>query len=155
MRISDNLMSLAATLAAAVLLVAYVLLSPDLANAEPQAKPRAAADQPSRPATLERPPAQAWRPAPPTRLPRLEPADRIATLEALHYTLSEVGDGTVYVWHREGGVLSGIFKPTRSFMESSGRICRHLVVMLSVGARTKRIEGIACRGLAGRWHLGG
>ena len=85
----------------------------------------------------------------------LDDNDEIATLDAIHTALSQVGDGGTYVWHRQHGRLSGIMQPTQSFKDNAGNVCRHLVVMLISGRHTQRTEGIACRLASGRWQLDG
>jgi 17 kDa outer membrane surface antigen len=85
----------------------------------------------------------------------LDDGDEIAALEAVSAALNEVADGASYVWHRGNGRLSGMAQPTSSFKDTAGRVCRHLVVMLSTEARAARTEGIACRLADGRWQLGG
>jgi surface antigen len=69
--------------------------------------------------------------------------------------LTEVGDGGTYVWRRNHGRLSGIVQPTASFKDPGGRVCRHLVLIMTVGTATGRAEGIACRLADGRWQLDG
>jgi surface antigen len=96
----------------------------------------------------------------PTMKPNMAPTkldmrDEIAALERIEYALSEVGDGSTYVWRRWHGRLSGVVHPTVSFKDDSGKICRHLVVLLTTGDRTRKIEGIACRMASGRWRLEG
>ncbi len=81
--------------------------------------------------------------------------DEAAALEAVHLALTEVGDGSTYVWYRRGGRLSGLVQPTQSFRDSIGRICRHIVVTLNDAARSRRIESIACRLDDGGWQLDG
>jgi len=85
----------------------------------------------------------------------LDASDEIATLEAIRVALSEVGDGATFVWHRNNGRLSGIVRPTTSFKDASGRVCRHIVLVLTAGLRTARAEGVACRSDDGRWQLEG
>ena len=85
----------------------------------------------------------------------LDDTDEVATLDAIHTALSQVGDGGTYVWHRQHGRLSGIMQPTQSFKDKSGNVCRHLVIMLISGRHTQRTEGIACRLANGRWQLDG
>lgn len=87
--------------------------------------------------------------------PHLDPTDEIAALEAIQLALSEVGDGSTYVWHRTGGRLSGIVRPTTSFRGDAGRVCRHVVFLLTAGTYSKQAEGIACRGSDGIWSLDG
>jgi hypothetical protein len=106
------------------------------------------------------PPAKAPPATPPrTRLagnaPELDASDEIAALAAIGWTLREVADGSSYVWHRWHGRLSGVVHPTASFTDAAGRVCRHIVVILTTGARTGRVEGVACRLADGNWQLEG
>jgi hypothetical protein len=85
----------------------------------------------------------------------LDESDEIAALEAIRVALTEVGDGGTYVWRRNHGRLSGIVQPTASFKDPGGRVCRHIVLTMTVGTATGRAEGIACRLADGRWQLDG
>jgi hypothetical protein len=85
----------------------------------------------------------------------LDESDEIAALEAIRVALTRVGDGSTYVWYRENSELRGFVRPTASFKDRGGRVCRHIVVALSAGERVGRIEGIACRQDDGRWVLEG
>jgi len=87
--------------------------------------------------------------------PKLDEKDEIAALERIQYALSEVGDGKTYVWRRWHGRLSGIVQPTASFKDTGGKVCRHLIVLMTSGTNTKKQEGIACRLPSGRWQLDG
>jgi hypothetical protein len=86
---------------------------------------------------------------------QLDMRDEIAALERIQYALSEVGDGKSYVWRRWHGRLAGVIHPVSSFKDSSGKVCRHLEVLLTTGRRTSTIEGVACRLPSGRWQLDG
>jgi hypothetical protein len=86
---------------------------------------------------------------------QLDEGDEIAALEAIRVALSEVGDGATYLWYRQNGRLNGMVQPTASFKDRNGRVCRHLILALSAGALTGRVEGIACRAADGRWALEG
>jgi hypothetical protein len=87
--------------------------------------------------------------------PLLDGRDEAAALEAVQLALTEVGDGSTYVWYRHGGRLSGLVQPTQSFKDALGRVCRHIVVTLNDASRSKRTEGIACRLSDGGWELDG
>jgi len=87
--------------------------------------------------------------------PSLDSNDEMAALEAIQIALTEVGDGSTYVWHRTGGHLSGVVRPTTSFRVGSDRVCRHVEFMLSAGTYTRKAEGIACRGSDRIWTLEG
>ena len=79
--------------------------------------------------------------------------DHTAILQAVAYTLDEVGDGATYVWHRKDGPLNGSVQPTASFVDGSGKVCRHIVLMLAIADFSRQTEGIACRGDGRRWSL--
>jgi hypothetical protein len=114
------------------------------------------ADQASRAQPIARPaPDIRAQPTYPDFRASLDDTDEMATLDAIHVALSQVGDGGTYVWHRNHGRLSGVFQPTQSFKDSAGGVCRHLIVTLSSGAAIRRTEGIACRLSTGRWQLEG
>jgi hypothetical protein len=87
--------------------------------------------------------------------PVFDISDEIATLEAVGFALSQIGDGSSYVWHRRNGRLSGIVHPTASFKDTTGKVCRHIVLELSSGDFARRTEGIACRLHTGVWQLEG
>jgi surface antigen len=85
----------------------------------------------------------------------LDESDEIAALEAIRIALTEVGDGSTYVWHRRHGRLGGLVQAISSYKDDSGRICRRIVLVLSAGRRSGRTEGVACRLANGRWQLDG
>jgi hypothetical protein len=86
---------------------------------------------------------------------KLNEQDEVAALEILQYALSEVGDGKTYIWRRWHGRLSGIVQPTASFKDAGGKVCRHLLVLMTAGWTVKTQRGIACRLPTGRWQLDG
>lgn len=85
----------------------------------------------------------------------LDESDQIAALESLQFALSEVADGSSYVWHRSNGRLSGIVKPMSSFKDQSGSVCRNVLVVLNSSDTTKKTEAVACRLSNGVWQLDG
>ena len=64
-------------------------------------------------------------------VPTLDVHDEVAALDAIRVALSQVPDGSAYVWHRRHGRMSGIVQPTVSFKDTSGRVCRHIVVTMT------------------------
>lgn len=85
----------------------------------------------------------------------LDETDEIAALESVQFALTEVGDGASYIWHRNNGRLSGMVQPVTSFKDGQGQVCRHVVVILTTGAISKKTEGVACRLTSGQWKLEG
>ncbi|HVZ04238.1 hypothetical protein [Hyphomicrobium sp.] len=85
--------------------------------------------------------------------PALNEIDEIAALEKVQLALTEVADGSSYIWHRNHGRLSGLIRPVSSFKDTTGAVCRHAVVVLSDVKITKRTEIVACRLPTGIWQL--
>lgn len=143
----SSLFPLAAAGVTAFTLVAAIFLAIDPADAadQPDARRQVAAQ----PRTFSAPAAAA---AAPTGLDEL---DEIAALETLQYALSEVADGSTYVWHRHHGMLSGMVQPTGSFKDDSGAVCRHVVVVLNRTGKSNKTEAVACRMANGVWKLDG
>ena len=88
-------------------------------------------------------------------IPILTIADRVAALESIQFGLSKIGDGSSYIWHRSHGRLSGVVRPTKSFKDNSGKICRHFEVIYVAGSRTRGLETVACRLDNGVWEISG
>lgn len=147
----SGILSLPASVATASLLASLALMPVREAatqEARPVQPPCACSTPPQAPGATPRP-----RLADHSR--DLDDSDEIATLEAIRVALTEVADGSSFVWHRDSGRLSGVVQPTASFKDASGRVCRHLVLVLSAGARSGRVEGVACRLTGGRWQFEG
>jgi hypothetical protein len=85
----------------------------------------------------------------------LDESDEIAALESIDLGLSQMDDGNPFVWRRPNGRLSGIVRPTVSFRNAGGAVCRHVIVLLTTGYRTATAEGVACRLPNRRWVLEG
>jgi hypothetical protein len=149
MRLSVTLTSLAAGAAIACLAAALVPQPASAEDARPDGAPPCMCPDPSKPSSLWAKPEYAR----PTA--GLDENDEIAALEAIRVALTEVGDGSTYVWRRQHGRLSGIVRPTISFKDAAGRVCRHILLIMTVGTATGKAEGIACRLANGRWQLDG
>jgi outer membrane surface antigen len=147
----SGFLSLPASVATASLLASLALMSVREAATQ-EARP---AQPPCTCSTPQQAPSATPRPRLADHSQDLDDSDEIATLEAIRVALTEVGDGSSFVWHRDSGRLSGVVQPTASFKDASGRVCRHLIVILTTGARSGRVEGVACRLTDGRWQLEG
>jgi hypothetical protein len=139
----------------AALVAALAVLTPRATAGEVKPSAPAACSCPSADPSAAKRPDLSVRPRYIDRRLLLDENDEIAALEAVRVALSEVGDGATYVWHRANGRLSGVVHPTGSFKDLAGRVCRHIVLILSAGAHTGKIEGVACRLGDGRWQLDG
>ena len=156
MRVPASLASLAAGVAAAILALALVpqrVVAQDAKPAEPA--PCTCPNLGPNPAPNSSKPDHSAKPKFAEANAFLDENDEIAALEAIRVALTEVGDGGTYVWRRNHGRLSGIVQPTASFKDPGGRVCRHIVLIMTVGTATGKAEGIACRLADGRWQLDG
>jgi surface antigen len=86
---------------------------------------------------------------------RLDRSDRVAAMQALELALSELGDGVTLVWQRPERALTGRIKSVSAFRDDRGRVCRHIVYSLALGAFQRQVEGVACREPDGSWSLSG
>jgi hypothetical protein len=85
----------------------------------------------------------------------LDQGDRMAVLEAIHVGLSDAPDGATYMWRRHNGKIAGSVRPTTSFIDREGKVCRFLVFQLLLGEHLHQIEGIGCRQDDKSWVLEG
>ncbi len=151
-------LAFALAIASSALLGCFLILAPALVHATDKAPKKPDAAICSCPDSEN---ARPWpRPKfadamPPDGLPTLDTTDKIATLEAVHLALSQLGDGASYVWHRRNGRISGVISPTISFKDAQGRVCRHIIMTLTAGTNTARTEGVACRMADKSWRLEG
>lgn len=139
---NSTLFPLAAAGLTAFVLVTAIFISADLVSAA-SSTPDSKTTVPAKTAT----PVLAKAP--------LDETDQIAALETIQFALTQVADGSSYVWHRAHGRLSGIVKPVSSFKDTKGGVCRHAVVVLSATDETKRTEIVACRLETGIWQIEG
>lgn len=156
MRSDDSLFPLAATAVTGFVLAGLILISPDIASAadaKPADGPKSGSATCTCPETSKQP--LFIKPKFAELKSELDGTDEIAALENLQLALNETGDGSTFVWHRSNGRLSGLVQPTASFKDASGKVCRHVVVMLTSGPYSRKAEGIACRLDSGQWLLEG
>jgi surface antigen len=84
---------------------------------------------------------------------QLHRGDRAVALQALQMALTELGDGMTLVWRRQESHLVGRIKAISAFRDDQGRVCRHVIYTLALGAYERKIEGDACREEDGSWSL--
>lgn len=137
------------TVLAGVMLAAIVLLTSDPVSAGDQTTGSGACTCPDAAGKSTRPKFAEFSSS------LLDESDEIAALETIQLALSRMDDGTPFVWRSGNGRLSGIVRPTVSFRNASGTLCRHVVVLLTTGYKTRTAEGIACRLPNRRWVLEG
>lgn len=166
MRSSHSLAPVVCGVASAILLAAMIFIAPDRVHAQDKALASPGSGNTGAGGSAcscpeKSPDSQKLWPKPkfagieqnaPTRL---DGTDEISALEALHLALTEVGDGSTYVWHGRSGRVSGIVQPTTSFKDADGKICRHIVVGLTAESYSRKLEGVACRRGNGSWQLEG
>ena len=159
MRETPSLVSLSAGALTAFAMVATIFLSSPEALAAAPGQASAAAQAPSCacPGTSSRrqKPKYADLKSAPDDSRALDAGDEMAALSSVQHALSATADGATYVWHRNNGRISGLIQPTSSFKNVEGTLCRHVVVMMTTGNKTRKAEGVACRDALGVWTLEG
>jgi 17 kDa outer membrane surface antigen len=173
MRENNSFFSDGAVLAAGIFLVASIFIAPGFARATEAANPSlAATSEPVGEPLSGQPGGGEQSAAPSCSCPQdparsgkpkfanlngepLDESDEVAALASVHMALNSTGDGQAYVWQRSNGRLSGLVRPVSSFRNDEGQVCRHVIVMLTTGKRTQKMESTACRLAGGRWQLGG
>lgn len=171
MRESGSFLAFFLTLFVGMMLVASILLTPDIVAAQEAgtqilnsktclsvASGRCTPPVPTRRDTTAlalregAPSLEGAASATPLTLTRI---DAYAALRTVQFALSNVGDGGRYVWYRLDRRFRGVIQPTASFRDDGGRVCRHVVVRFEADERKKSIETVACRRLNGVWELSG
>ena len=142
-RSEDVLCGVLAFASAAVFLIGVVLLGPD----------RVYADETLRTGPACGPGASAHADRGLDLRTLLTEHDQIATLQAVHFALSEVPDGASYVWHRSHGRLSGVVQITQSLKGGPTGLCRAFTVTLTSGDESRRLATAACRLADRSWQL--
>ncbi len=158
MRQSKSLLPITATAVTGFFFAATILLTPTFVIAADQKPATPAPEQRSGGASCTCPEQRTspWaRPKYAGLKPALDGRDHVAALESVQFALTEVGDGGTYTWELTNGHLSGAVQPTSSFRDGSGKVCRHVIVLLTTGDRSSKAEGVACRLDNGVWQLEG
>ncbi len=85
---------------------------------------------------------------------KLKLDDRVAALQAIQFTLDEVGDGATYLWHRKDGELHGYREAGCLLSRRQRPRLPQAQLALTVGDFSREVEGVACRAEDKRWLLG-
>jgi surface antigen len=75
----------------------------------------------------------------------LDRADRLAMEHATQQTLERVPSGRTATWRNTETGHSGTIKPTRSFSQAGGQLCREYQQTILVGGQMQEAYGTACR----------
>ena len=82
----------------------------------------------------------------------LDRRDRIYAARSFQRSLEYEPTGYRTRWHNPDSGHSGSFTPTRTFETASG-YCREYSQTVTIGGRTRRAYGEACRQPDGTWHI--
>lgn len=80
-------------------------------------------------------------------------------IDMMHYsqtsqTSLETGkSGVAQTWHNPDSGNSGTFTPTRTYQQADGRYCREYQQTITVGGKTQKGYGTACRQPDGSWQI--
>lgn len=85
--------------------------------------------------------------------PRLLGSDRYAYDRAVQQALADVPDGEMATWSNPDTGNRGMFRPTRSYVEAQGGVCRQYRTTVAFRDGIESGNGIACRHPGGGWTL--
>ncbi len=77
------------------------------------------------------------------------------TQKAIQHALKKVADGSAYQWHHKKYRLMGHVKPTTTYFNARGQLCRHIQFSLYAGSIKRKSQALACRNEAGLWIVKG
>ena len=83
----------------------------------------------------------------------LDRADRLYAQRSAQNALEYTQAGQVSSWRNPDSGNSGTVQPTRTYQTPSGRYCREYQQTVTVGGRTERAYGTACRQPDGSWQV--
>ena len=76
-------------------------------------------------------------------------------LRAIEIALTRVADGGAYRWRYKRSRLEGKVKPTTTYKNAAGQLCRHIHYSLKNGSYQKKSQALACRNTVGNWVIKG
>ncbi|MSO93889.1 MAG: hypothetical protein EXQ86_10880 [Rhodospirillales bacterium] len=85
--------------------------------------------------------------------PRLIGSDRFVYDRAAQQALAELPDGDMATWSNPDTGNRGMFRPTRSYVEATGGLCRQYRTTVAFRDGVESGNGIACRHSDGGWTL--
>ena len=83
----------------------------------------------------------------------LDRADRLRAERSAQSALEHTRAGQVSAWRNPDSGNSGTVQPTRTYRTPTGRYCREYQQTVTVGGRTQRAYGTACRQPDGSWQV--
>ena len=83
----------------------------------------------------------------------LDNADRAAMQKSTQYSLETAKDGRMSNWNNPNSGNSGSIMPTNTYQAPSGEYCREYQQTITVGGRTEKAYGTACRQPDKTWKI--
>jgi surface antigen len=83
----------------------------------------------------------------------LDRADRAHMHRTTQQSLETQRSGQTSTWRNPDSQHSGTVTPTRSYQRDDGRPCREFQQTVTIGGRTERAYGTACRQPDGSWKI--
>ncbi len=83
----------------------------------------------------------------------LDRADRLAMEQATQRTLEATPSGETVSWRNPDSGHSGTIAPQPSYTNAAGQYCREYGQTITVGGKTEKAYGTACRQPDGSWKI--
>lgn len=83
----------------------------------------------------------------------LDKADRMYAEKSANHAFEYMPTGQTAVWQNPDSHNSGTFTPVKTYQSNAGQYCREYQQTITVGGRTERAYGTACRQTDGSWKI--
>ncbi len=83
----------------------------------------------------------------------LDQRDKELAMKAAQQSLEAKQTGSTQAWKNPDSGNSGSFTPTRTYQDGSGQYCREYRQTITVGDKTEKAFGTACRQADGSWKV--
>ena len=83
----------------------------------------------------------------------LDRTDTMYAERSYSHTLETLPSGYTSEWYNPDSGHRGTYTPTNTYRQPSGQYCREFQQTVTIGGRTERAYGTACRQIDGSWQI--
>ena len=84
---------------------------------------------------------------------KMDNKDKAEAQGAQQYSLDQTRSGQTTSWNNPNSGNSGTYKPARTYQNSAGQYCREFEQTVTIGGKTEKAHGTACRQPDGSWRV--
>ena len=84
---------------------------------------------------------------------KMDKKDKAEAQRAQQYSLDQTRSGQTTSWNNPNSGNSGTYKPARTYQNPTGQYCREFEQTVTIGGKTEKAHGTACRQPDGSWRV--